>query len=153
MKTKMFLFVVAIAATVTFISCTKSKDDTGKLNPEQQILLEKMQVSFNSAKVYNDSLMHCNITNPHYLTLVNQYDSCYHANDSLFAYCHANMMNNGDGMMGNNNNMMGNSGGMMGNNGGMMNGNNMCTTQNSELNKVMSDMTLLREFHLSYHPK
>lgn len=140
----MFLFVVTIAATVTFMSCTKSKDETGKLNPEQQILLEKMQVSFNSAKVYNDSLMHCNISNPHYFTLVNQYDSCYHANDSLFAHCHANMMNNGNGIMGNDNDMMGNS-------GGMMNGNNMCTTQNNELNKVMINMNRLREIHQNYH--
>lgn len=140
----MFLFVVAIAATVTLISCSKSKEENGKLNSEQQVLLGKMNVSYNTAKVYNDSLINCNPTNSSYNMLTNLYDSCYHSNDSIFNHCHTNMMNIDEGMMNNN-------GGMMGGNGGMTSNNSMCNTQNDELNQVMINMNQLREIHKNYH--
>ncbi len=153
MKTKMFLFVVAFAATATLISCSKSKEN-GKLSPEQKVLLGKMDVAYKGAKIYNDSLMNCNPSNSSYTTLINLYDSCYHSNDSLFDHCHADMMNTDGGMMGDNGGgMMGGNGGMMGGNGGMMTNNGMCNTQNNELNQVMINMNQLREVHKNYHPK
>lgn len=135
MKTKMFLFVVVIAATVTLISCSKSKEENGKLNSKQQALLSKMNVSYNSAKVYNDSLINCNPTNSSYNMLTNLYDSCYHVSDSMFNHCHASIMNTDGGMMG----------------GSGSNG--MCNTQNGELNQVISNMDHLRVLHFNYHPK
>ena len=143
MKSKMFLFVVAIAATATIISCTKSKNE--KISPEQQVLLEKMNVAYNTATVYNDSIMNCSVTNTSHTLLVNYYDSCYHVNDSMFNHCHSSMMNTDGGMMGGNGGMMGGSGGMLGNN-------SMCNSQNAQLNQVITQMSQLREIHNNYHP-
>lgn len=136
MKSKIFVIVISIISIVTFLSCSKSKNE--KLNPEQQVLLTKMDASYNTAKVYNDSLITCSTNNS---ILINYYDSCYHVNDSMFNHCHSSMMNT--------------DGGMMSGNGGMMNssGNNgMCNTQNNELNQVMTKMNQLREVHNNYHP-
>lgn len=144
----MFLFVVAIAATVTIISCAKSKNE--KLSSEQQVLLGKMNVAYNNAKVYNDSLMNYSATNNPRTLLIHQYDSCYHVNDSMFNHCHTSMMNTDEGMMGGNGGMMGSgNSGMMGGSGS----NEMCNTQNDELNQVMIQMSQLREIHTKYHPK
>ena len=128
MKSKMFLFVVAIAATATIISCTKSKNE--KISPEQQVLLGKMNVAYNNAKLYNDSLIYSTNNNSN-LTSIVYYDNNYHSNDSMFNHCHSSMMNTDGGMMGGNGGMMGGSGGMLGNN-------SMCNSQNDQLNQVIT---------------
>ncbi|PIY04565.1 MAG: hypothetical protein COZ21_06375 [Bacteroidetes bacterium CG_4_10_14_3_um_filter_31_20] len=142
MKSKMFLFVVAIASTATIISCTKSKNE--KISPEQQVLLGKMNVAYNNAKLYNDSLIYSTNNNSN-LTSIVYYDNNYHSNDSMFNHCHSSMMNTDGGMMGGNGGMMGGSGGMLGNN-------SMCNSQNAQLNQVITQMSQLREIHNNYHP-
>lgn len=146
MKSKLFLLVVTIAATATIISCAKSKNE--ELSQEQQVLLGKMNIAYNSAKLYNDSLMNYSATINPQILLINQYDSCFHANDSMFNHCHTSMMNAGGEMMGSNGGMMSENDGMMGNSGN----NSMCNIQNDELNQVVIQMSQLKEIHKNYHP-
>lgn len=140
MKTNILFLVAAIATATAFVSCTKNNNDS--LNPEQQSLLGKMDIAYKTAKANNDSLINLNVLNSSDTIIIYQYDSCYHANDSIFDHCHTAMMSSNEGMMGGN-------GGMMGGNGS----NEMCETQYDELNKVVSQMNQLREIHTNYHPR
>jgi len=140
MKTNILFLAAILAVTTTFVSCSKSKTET--LSTEQQVLLGKMNSSYKTAKVYNDSLINLNVFNSSDTILPYRYDSCYHTYDSIFEHCHTTMMNSNEGMM------SGNSG-MMGDNGS----NGMCDTQYDELNEVMIQMSQLREIHTNYHPE
>jgi hypothetical protein len=139
MKTNILLLAAILAVTTAFVSCSKSKNET--LSTEQQVLLGNMNSSYKTAKVYNDSLINLNVLSSSDTILTYRYDSCYHANDSIFDHCHTTMMNSNEGMMGGNS-------GMMGDNGS----NGMCDTQYDELNEVMIQMSQLREIHTDYHP-
>jgi hypothetical protein len=155
MKTKIFLIIGVLIATVALISCSKSKDNS--LTSEQQVLLGKLKVAYSTAKAFDDSLITCTTSAVHDSILIHHYDTCYHRNDTIFMNCHTNMMNTTGGMMSGNGSMTNMSGGMMGGNGGMMGNNNnnhtMCNSNNADFNLVMNEMNQLRATHIKYHPK
>lgn len=156
MKTKSSFLVSAVVAIAFITGCMKKSADVNQLTDEQKVTLKTMTLAFDNAKVANDSLVNCNNPDhPHSEMMADRYDSCYHANDSLFTKCHASMMSGSNSMMSGNGGMMGgNNGGMMGNgNSNMMsNENSMCSSKNSELNTLMEKMKQLRLSHENYHP-
>lgn len=146
MKSKIKLIIVSILAITVISSCSKDKNTS--ITPEQQVILNKMEATYITAKSYDDSLISAISLPVRNSSLLHHYDMLYHANDTIFMNCHTSMMNTSGGIMTNYGRMMGGSGGMMGNNNTQS-----MTTNNAEFNQVMSEMNQLRETHIQYHPK
>ena len=141
---------ILLLLTVAFIipGCMKSHND-GKLSQVQLNAVEKLKNNYQSAKLYNDSLLYAiNGTISSDSAMIHHFDNMYHYYDSQFDSCHSRYEHDYSSA-----DHFHNSGAieMHDSQNGMMNGCQCCANggHSADLHKQMAT---LHELHAHYHP-
>lgn len=142
---------VLVALTLIMIVSTCKREAMEEQLPQAQLnAVQQMDLYYNQAKLYNDSLMTC-IGNNAGAAMIAFCDSMYHHYDSSFQNCHngyqhnlnsANHSHNSMGMV----QMHGQGGGMMG--GGGCN----CCSNGGHSASIHNQMDSLHTLHQQYYP-
>ncbi|MFT5168192.1 MAG: hypothetical protein ACI8P3_003433 [Saprospiraceae bacterium] len=145
-----FKYLILVSISFLFFACNKA-DDLFDVMPESDLIaIDGMEVAYDSALRYNDSLLLCS-TEPGSCDSVTMfhYDDIFHHNDSLFILHHENYSHNN---MGDEHH---HEGGSIVHHGGMMHHDDHDDGHDKyEHNDATFDMMKeLREMHEGIHPQ
>ena len=91
---KYFIIGLTLILALGVVGCQEDSDLAKELSPEDELAAEGMEEAFETAELYNDSLIWCDTTLSCTPLFINYCDGIFHHHDELFDFHHDNYSHN-----------------------------------------------------------